>query len=439
MAMIIREYIDGNFYHEITESTESSDITENIDDEISDGIDMTEADSQHNIDPDSIMVDIEGIHGAPFVTRNFTRYMPKCLKKSVPSWTKPYRKPLIKHHNDENGEIIGRICDARYKESGTLSGTPAIEFTVNVPGKAKEDVKNGLLETTSIGAIAHDVRCSICGQQLAGGEECSHERGVKYGSEVCTWDIYSMEAKELSYVIVPSDIFSKNINVYPATKSKSSSKLTENLDKNINAKGEYEESMADNKNTDAEKIASLEKDIKDLKQAKETAESSIADLTNAKTDLEAKVAALEGEKTQLETQCRESEELKTALETELADAKAEIRENLMQMVQFMRKVGGKTELSKETLESRSTESLKDSIVDMKEDFLVSAKNGIDTKESVDTTEQNHDNTPKPNSVNDPTINNDGKDTKESADNKKTLNLKDELFSAIYGISNLHSC
>ena len=70
--------------------------------------------------------------------------------------------------------------------------------------------------------------------------------------------------------------------------------------------------MADNKNTDAEKIASLEKDIKDLKQAKETAESSIADLTNAKTDLEAKVAALEGEKAQLETQCRESEELKTA-------------------------------------------------------------------------------------------------------------------------------
>ena len=55
MAMIIREYIDGNFYHEITESTESSNITENIDDEISDGIDMTEADSQHNIDPDSII------------------------------------------------------------------------------------------------------------------------------------------------------------------------------------------------------------------------------------------------------------------------------------------------------------------------------------------------------------------------------------------------
>lgn len=435
MAMIIREYVDGKFYHEITEATETN---------ASDGIDLTEADSSPNIDPESIMVDIEGIHGAPFVTRNFTRYMPKCLKQSVPSWTKPYRKPLIKHHNDENGEIIGRICDARYKESNTLSGTPALEFTVNVPGKAKEDVKNGLLETTSIGAIAHDVRCSICGQQLAGGEDCGHERGNRYNGETCTWDIYSMEAKELSYVIVPSDIYSKNISVYPATKSKANPQITESLDKNIiHKEGEIEESMADIKNTDAEKIASLEKDIIDLKQAKETAESSIADLTNAKTDLEAKVAALEGEKAQLEAQCKESEELKTALETELADTKAEMRESLMQTVQFMRKASGRAELSQETLEARSIESLKDSIMDMREDLSTETEKVVEIKESVnedETKEVKESTTPAPNSVADPTINNDGKDVKESVEeDKKTLNLKDELYSAIYGVSNFHTC
>ena len=91
MAIVIREYVDGGFYHKV--------INENSDNK---GTEITEANSQinNNIDPDSIMVDIEGIHGAPYVTRNFTRYMPKCLKGSVPSWIKPYRKPLIKHHND---------------------------------------------------------------------------------------------------------------------------------------------------------------------------------------------------------------------------------------------------------------------------------------------------------------------------------------------------
>ena len=286
MAIVIREYVDGGFYHKV--------INENSDNK---GTEITEANSQinNNIDPDSIMVDIEGIHGAPYVTRNFTRYMPKCLKGSVPSWIKPYRKPLIKHHNDKNGEIIGRICDAKYKESDTLTGTSALEFTVNVPGKAKEDVKNGLLETASIGATIHDMRCSICGQQLANGEECEHKRGVKYGDKICTWDMYEMTGKELSYVIVPSDIYSKNIRTYPATKSRVNSRITESADNNIANKGEIEESMAENKNTDAEKISSLENEIAQLKKDKEAAESSIAALTTSNTELESKVAAFADE------------------------------------------------------------------------------------------------------------------------------------------------
>lgn len=430
MAIVIREYVDGGFYHKVINENSDNKSTE-----------ITEANSQisNNIDPDSIMVDIEGIHSAPYITRNFTRYMPKCLKGSVPSWTKPYRKPLIKHHNDINGEIIGRICDVKYKESDTLTGTPALEFTVNVPGKAKEDVKNGLLETASIGATIHDMRCSICGQQLANGEECEHKRGVKYGDKICTWDMYEMTGKELSYVIVPSDIYSKNIRTYPATKSRANSRITESADNNIANKGEIEESMAENKNTDAEKISSLENEIAQLKKDKEAAESSIAALTTSNTELESKVAALEDEKAQLEAQCQESENLKTTLETELADVKKSARENLIQTVQFMRKVAGKSELSQEIVESRSSESLKDSIADMKEDFNFNANvGGTNVKESHDDNKNTDGkNTPEPNSIKDPSLNN--KDISESADGeKKHLDLKNELFSAIYNISNLHS-
>ena len=85
--------------------------------------------------PDTLMVEVEGIHAYPFHTRNYTRYMPDALKDSQTKWTTPYLKPLIKHHNDQNGEIIGRIYDATYSEKTSIDGVGGLYFTVSVPSK----------------------------------------------------------------------------------------------------------------------------------------------------------------------------------------------------------------------------------------------------------------------------------------------------------------
>ena len=82
---------------------------------------------------DTLMVEVEGIHSYPFITRNFTRYMPDCLRESQKKWTSPYLKPLIKHHNDQNGEIIGRIYDAHYTEKTSVEGAGGLIFTLSVP------------------------------------------------------------------------------------------------------------------------------------------------------------------------------------------------------------------------------------------------------------------------------------------------------------------
>lgn len=419
MAMIVKEYVNGDLFYDV--SSESPELSE--------GIEAKEAAEYSSpIDPNSIMVDVEAIHAYPYVTGNFTRYMPKCLKESIPSWTKPYRRPVIKHHNDENGEIIGRVCDARYKTKDTLSDTPCLEMTLNIPGKEKEDIKNGLLETTSIGAIVTDARCSICGHQLAGGNMCEHIRGEYYDGELCTWDFHKMKAKEISYVIVPSDAYSKNIAIYPATKSsQKSTNVTERLDQTL-SKGEQKNNMPDIKDTiDSEKIASLEKSVADITAAKEKAEADLKLLVKEKEELLAKVADFEKLKGDYDMKAQESESLKDALETELADAKMETRESLIQTVQFMRKALGKSELSVEATESRSVESLKDSINDMKEDFKA--------RESIQQQAQEIK-LPEASSVSDPTLNN--IEAKESEAPKKTsLNLKDELYNAIYGVSNYH--
>ena len=73
MALMIREYTGDKF------------IKTN---EIKAPLNLTEATIETNvsdeaIDPNSLMVEIEGIHAYPHATRNFTRYMPKCLKNSI--------------------------------------------------------------------------------------------------------------------------------------------------------------------------------------------------------------------------------------------------------------------------------------------------------------------------------------------------------------------
>ena len=162
--------------------------------------------------PDSVMVDIEGIHS--IVTRNFTYYTPECLKKSAPYWTSPYERPVIMHHNDRDGVQIGRVKAAEYQEQ-TRAKSPGLLFTCNIGDEAGiKGVKNGTLSTVSIGAVIHKATCSICGQNIATDGECEHQRGRKYEGKLCYWSMEEMEPKELSYVIVPSDRYANTVKIY---------------------------------------------------------------------------------------------------------------------------------------------------------------------------------------------------------------------------------
>jgi hypothetical protein len=162
--------------------------------------------------PDSIMVDIEGIHS--IVTRNFTYYTPECLKKSAPYWTTPYERPVIMHHNDRDGVQIGRVKVAEFLEE-TRAKVPGLLFTCNIGDEAGiKGVKNGTLSTVSLGAVIHKATCSICGQNIAAEGECEHQRGRKYDGKLCYWLMEEMEPKELSSVIVPSDRYANTVKIY---------------------------------------------------------------------------------------------------------------------------------------------------------------------------------------------------------------------------------
>lgn len=421
MALMIREYTGDKF------------IKTN---EIKAPLNLTEATIETNvsdeaIDPNSLMVEIEGIHAYPHATRNFTRYMPKCLKSSISLWTTPYRRPLIKHHNEENGEIIGRICAAEYKTSKTLSGTPALVFTVNVPGEeAKKDVKNGILSTASIGVMAYDVRCSICGTHLEDGDECEHERGREYTvngkKEVCYWDVYSMEPKELSYVIVPSDIYAKNTKIYPATNSRNKPIIKECLNNKGVKKMPNNDDLEKELKEAKDKIAKLEQDIKDLTEDKTNSENKISELTETNSKLAKQVADLNEAKNKLEEEKLEEAQLREGVENALAEAKKETREYMVHTLQAMRQAIGKEALADEMIKNRTVDSIKDSICDLKEEFNLktSKKNPVNSL-------------PNPDNLKNPTLAN-NKPVKEKKEKQNSnIDLEEGLKNIVGSLFNTH--
>ena len=422
MAMMIKEQIDKDFL--------------SIVDGFNQHLDLSEAAGSSVIDPNSIMVEIEGIHAAPFATRNYTRYTPNCLKKSVASWTNPYRRPLIKHHNEEDGEIIGRICEAKYITKNTRSETPALLFTVNIPGEqAKADVKSGLLETTSIGVIAHSVKCSICGQELANGETCEHERGAIYNGETCYWDIHEMEAKELSYVIVPSDMYAKNIDIYPATASNSKVKaFAESLNQDLNlTKGDITDMPEDLKvklQESEAKVTALTQEVTELKEAATQTSEKIAelektnsDLTTVKESLEQELEGLKTEKDDLTQKMTEAAQMREGLEAQVAEVKAELKEALVQNFVTMREALGHSDIDVEAVKNRSEESIKDSISDLSKDF----------KESLIKKDKDISNLG--NTLQNPSL----KESEENKDVKEveTVDLKEQFYNIFSDILNTH--
>lgn len=406
MAIEIREYIGDSI--NITESAVRGPIN------LKEGFNEIGP-----ISKDSIIQIIEGIHVGP--TRNFTWYMNEALVSSIPSWTKPYQRPLIMHHNETDGKIIGRILSANHKTQGTRSGTPALEFTCNVPDKEGiEQIKDGRLKTVSIGVIAHDVRCSICGEQVEldedGYPECGHFKGEVYDNEVCYWKIYKMEAKELSYVIVPSDIYAHNIKTIPASEY-NKTHIKENLEKGVAIdmseqlkdvkegqvksqvideevkKGEgavatepkvedqpkepevkeepkeepkkEEEPKVDPKD---EKIKELEEKIKVLEAEKEAVSKELLAVKDELVKSAEKVEEVLGQLTAKEKEVEQEVALKESVENELAKVKVEIREAKESEFNTLRQALNKEIVAKEALSTRSDDSLMDAIMDLREEM-----------------------------------------------------------------------
>ena len=359
----------------------------------------------------SIMVDVEAIHS--ILTKNFTLYSPEALKESVTRWTQPYERPVIMHHNDEDGTIIGRVKNAKFTNKTPETGKPGLILSLNVSEKEGiEGVKSGRLLTVSIGANASDVRCSVCGKNIAEGD-CNHQRGEIYDGKLCYWRVEKLgDPKEISYVIVPSDKYAKNVNIYSPEKFKRNSLLAESESEEVNRvlfddiekaidkamQESVEESKEDKKDLEEKEISEEVKDEPTDKKEDVVAEEPKEEKTEeSKDDSEEEIKEdkkEEPEKTEdkkedtdfvsvlnkLQAEAREMEktiitlkrelgiekDLKDQLEKELDTLREEKRTNLVEKNNTLRKQLNLAEMDAEVAKYSTVEMLEASIANYEE-------------------------------------------------------------------------
>ena len=305
MAIEIREYVGATFAEQTHHSINPINLTES-------------AHYSNRVAPNSLMVDIEGLHSV--VTRNDTFYTDEAMRDSEKYWTHPYERPVIMHHNEKDGITIGRVKRAYWTDKNTRSGTGALRFVTNIGHKeGLEGINNGSLSTVSVGLIAHDVRCSICGKQIEldmdGHPECGHYKGASYDGKHCYWVIHKFEPKELSFVIVPSDPYAHILRVYkPDSKDLNLSENNNNQEVNNMFENPFmdliEESAESIKDLAEASKKSTEEEI-ETKTKKE--EEEVSDTNNVQSDSE-KEEEKEEETTQ-EPACDEKESSETEEET----------------------------------------------------------------------------------------------------------------------------
>ena len=326
-----------------------------------------------------IIVDIEGIHVG--LTDNFTYYTEEALKKSVLTWTTPYKKPLIMFHNDRDGIIIGTILNVRYESKNTRSGTGALIFTCEVPDEdAAEKIKDGRLKTVSIGCVSNDVRCSICGKQIGTDDECEHEVGEIYNGQTCYWIMNEISGQELSYVIIPSDKYAHTIKVYSdenevnkikeqyknkgvrimenAKKSNKEEKIKEQSNTVEKNKEPNNETLNNNKIKIEECFEKLTNELKNV--LKEMALNNNSQKENNNTN---------EENNNVDESKKENfnEDIVNELSEELQNVNQQLKESLVEQIILMREKLNKKEVDRELLMNRTQESLLDTIKDLKEE------------------------------------------------------------------------
>jgi len=163
---------------------------------------------------DHLDVKINATH-LNYVNHNDLYYKVSAAKDGVSSWTQPFNKPQLAHH-DIHSDPLGRILSAKvmHGEDSVEKPQDFIQLEARISdSKAMENVLKGLYATVSVGSKTTKVTCSICDQVLTEEGLCEHEKGDVIDGEKCYWIIDEIRYTEDSFVNKPADPFARIVEI----------------------------------------------------------------------------------------------------------------------------------------------------------------------------------------------------------------------------------
>ena len=379
-------------------------------------------------------VEMEATHSGK--NHNYCIYYEDSMEKDAESFVNPFKKPMLKNHNDCSGEPLGRINQSWFGPSELTDERSAIHLKARVTDQdAIPKFLDGRYSTVSIGGTMGTVTCNVCGKTILKDGKfkfCGHWRGETYKDQMCYWGAKDIEYHEVSTVNNPADDYAQIMKVTVVTDSDDKKDSKEdttmagtNTDSNKTTNAEdAKKSVCDiidqllNKSTDS---STTPEDNKDGEQKDNTAtdgadtatDSQSEDVDKIKKDLEDAQAKI----TSLETELADSKSALEKANKDLEDSKAEstsYQEKCMALATANKELVADSIMSKEELkddtakDTRKKELMAMSMKDLNK--LMEESTVKDSKEQLRTPAQ----------ITNPTLANpeDNKDSNGSADTDK---------------------
>ena len=391
-------------------------------------------------------VEMEATHSGK--NHNYCVYYEDSMEKDDESFVNPFKKPMLKNHNDYSGEPLGRITQSWFGPSALTDERSAIHLKARVTDQdAIPKFLDGRYGTVSIGGTMGTVTCNVCGKTILKDGKfkfCGHWRGESYKDQVCYWGAKDIEYHEVSTVNNPADDFAQIMKVTVVTDSdgKKDSKeestmagtstdnknaedakkivcdVIDQLLGNVAASTLDSSATPDNNKDEVVDSASTANDAQQQDDASQTVDAN-EEMTQVKqqlADANEKIANLEKELNDAKEALEKAKEDCTAAQTEANDFK----DKCMALATSNKEMVIDNIIAKELVSGSLTEETKDS---RKEELIAKSM-----KELAEMQKQTEDaKAPRtPAQVTNPTLANTEKDNKDSngsadASNKETAN------------------
>lgn len=233
---------------------------------------------------------------------NMRLYMQDEVKKAITTWTTPYQKPVLRHH-DSLTDQIGRVTDQVYIDqlNWQTQVKQLVGRSVKLPDGATggvlikayitdqeqiQKILSGAYTTVSVGFSTDQLICNICKKPkmdfmtaLMNSDNdfdvCEHQTGEVYDG-VTQYDVpINIEYKEISFVNDPADQHAGIAKLEPVSMSEALQEVKSELfqSEDVNSRVEF----VDNNNEEVSNMDDEMKQLKDQLQAKDAELSQIKD------------------------------------------------------------------------------------------------------------------------------------------------------------------